>query len=361
MGPAPVAVAPVEVRALELTRPLVASVEPVTSATLAAEEGGLVIERTFDEGEKVAKGAMLVKLDTGLLEARKIAAEAAVRAAEAAINQSKAEIANSQSELKRLQGLFQTRIATEKEVRDAQMTVDVNAARLAAREAEVAAQKAQVDVLALQIDKAQSRSPFEGIISKRYLEVGQWVQQGSPVADVVKLDPLYVRVYVPESVIPQLEKGGEAKVYIDALGGEAFVAKVDQILPQGDTSTRTFAVKLLIENKDGRIRPGFFARVSLLGRQISDGVVVPKNAVVTQNEASRVVVVTDGKAVIVPVQLLGSDGEHFAVKPLQGELKAGMMVVTRGNESLRPGQDLQVPGAGGHPPGGKPPAEKADQ
>src|SRR5690606_13741963 len=80
----------------------------------------------------------------------------------------------------------------------------------------------------------------------------QWVRQGEAVADVVQLDPLFVRVNVPESVIPQLQSRGEATVIIDALGGETFTARVDQILPQADPNTRTFAVKLLLDNPEMR-------------------------------------------------------------------------------------------------------------
>jgi RND family efflux transporter MFP subunit len=338
-GPAPVVVAPVEQRALELTRPLVATVEPVTSTKLAAEEEGLILNRSFDEGQRVEQGTVLIKLDTALLEARKAAAEAAVRAAEAAINQSKAELANTKAELERLQGLRQTNIATEKEVRDAQMAVDVNFARLAAREAEVAAQKAQVDVLALQIDKSQARSPFNGVVSRRHVEVGQWVQQGDPVADLVQLDPLFVRVNVPESVIAQLKPGDEAKVTVDALDNAQFTAKVDQILPEADPATRTFTVKLLLSNPDLKVRPGFFARAVLVGKTPADVLAVPKDAVVTQGDKSHVVIIRDNKAAIVPVERGASDTRYTLVK---GDLKLEDKVVTRGNETLMPGQDVVV-------------------
>jgi membrane fusion protein (multidrug efflux system) len=338
-GPAPVVVAPVERRALELTRPLVATVEPVMSTKLAAEEGGLVLSRAFDEGQRVERGAVLVKMDTALLEARKAAAEAAVRAAEAAINQSKAELANTRAELERLQGLRQTQIATEKEVRDAQMAVDVNLARLAAREAEVASQKAQVDVLALQIEKSQTRSPFAGVISRRHVEVGQWVQQGDPVADLVQLDPLFVRVNVPESVIAQLQSGQEAKVRVDALEDAEFAARVEQILPEADPATRTFTVKLLLANPQFKVRPGFFARAVLVGEAPGDALAVPKDAVVTQGARSHVVAVRGGKAAIVPVERGASDARYTLVR---GDLKADDKVVTRGNETLAPGQDVVV-------------------
>src|SRR5687767_14037478 len=114
------------------------------------------------------------------------------------------------------------------------------------------------------IEKSQVQAPVHGVVSKRHVEVEQWVKEGDPVADIVQLDPLWVRVNVPEGVLSRLTKGDEARITIDALGGEVFTGKVDQILPEADPASRTFQVKLILPNADGRVRPGFFARATLL-------------------------------------------------------------------------------------------------
>lgn len=346
-GPAPVVVAPVEQRTIELTRPLVATVEAVTSTTLAAETEGLVQSRDFDEGQLVEQGKVLVTQDVLLLEAEKSAAEANVRSAEALIAQARAEHRNARQELERLKGLYESNTATEKEFRDAITRADVAEAMVTAREAELASRNAALQRLSTQIDKSTVKSPISGVIARRYVEVGQWLRQGDPVADVVQLDPLFVRVGVPENIAPRVQVGDEAKVVIDALGLET-TGKVEQILPRADPATRTIPMNLRIDNPKLTIRPGFFARVVLVSNQDGQYVTVHKDAVVTQDRQSRVVAVREGVAALVPVKLGPSDGTYIAVS---GELGPGEMVVIRGNEALYPGQALQVT----NPPGVQPP------
>lgn len=362
-GPAPVVVAPVEQRTIELTRPLVATVEAVTSTTLAAETEGLVQSRDFDEGQLVEQGKVLVTQDVQLLEAEKAAAEANVRSAEALIAQARAEHRNARQELERLKGLYESNTATEKEFRDAITRADVAEATVTAREAELASRNAALQRLSTQIEKSTVKSPINGVIARRYVEVGQWLRQGDPVADVVQLDPLFVRVGVPENIAPRVQVGDEAKVVIDALGLET-TGKVEQILPRADPATRTIPMNLRIDNPKLTIRPGFFARVVLVSNQDGQYVTVPKDAVVTQDRQSRVVAVREGVAALVPVKLGPSDGTYIAVS---GELAAGETVVIRGNEALYPGRALHVtnpPGAQQHgrsgPPGQPEPSDQPE-
>ena len=80
-------------------------------------------------------------------------------------------------------------------------------------------------------------APFSGVINRRHVEVGQWVQQGAPVAEIVQLDPLYVRTGVPEELLPRLKAGDAASVTIDALGGKEFQAAIAEVLGSGGTWT----------------------------------------------------------------------------------------------------------------------------
>jgi membrane fusion protein (multidrug efflux system) len=205
-------------------------------------------------------------------------------------------------------------------------------------------------------DKAEVHSPFEGVIARRYVEVGQWVKQGDPIADIVQMDRLHIRVHVPEEVIAGLSSETAAQVTFDALrsaDGKArtITAKVDQILPEADPASRTFTVKLLAENPKMELRPGFFARVVFSRKlEVADGVLVPRDAVVSRGESAHVVAMREGKAAIVPVKRGVAEADKVIV---YGELKQGEMVVVRGNESVMPGQTLiPLGGAPGAAPGG---------
>ncbi|HZN69546.1 MAG TPA: efflux RND transporter periplasmic adaptor subunit [Tepidisphaeraceae bacterium] len=349
-GPVAVRAEPVERRAWEISQPLVASVEPVTQTTLAAEQPGLVLERMFDDGSTVGKNQVLVRLDTALLKREREAAEAARQALAAGAEQAKVRAENSQREADRLKGLLQLKNAPEKEFRDALTTARVDAATVSIRTAELAQKVAEVARLDEMIRKSEVRSPFaDAVVAKRYVEVGQWIKQGDPVADVVLLDPVFVRTNVPEYVIAKVKKGDEARLTFDALPGKTFTGTVEQIIPTADPNSRTFPVKVLLKNPDRVFQPGFFARATLLATTEAKQFVVPRDAVIAAGNQSRVVAVREGKAVVVPVVRAGAEGDKVAVT---GALEEKDLVVTRGNENLRGGETLMVQNAAPPPAAG---------
>lgn len=346
MGPASVVTAPVERRRVELTRPLVATVEPVTRSTLAAEQEGLVAERLFDEGQRIEKGAVLATLRTDLLEAQLAAAEGARASAAAGITRAQAQAENAANQLQRLQKMAESSAVSAEEVRDGATMLRVRQAEIQVEQATLAEKTGEVARLKLMIEKSRIVAPMPGYVSKRHVEVGQWIELGKPVADVVWLDPLWVRVHAPESAIARLKVGDEATITIDALGGEKLTGVVDQILPEADPASRTFPVKVRLANPDGRVRPGMFARAVLVSKS-EPGLVVPKDAVVARGTEAHVVVVKDNKAVLVPVTRGPAEGDKLVVTPVpgKGELTERDRVVTRGNEALRGGEDLMLPPA----------------
>src|SRR5688500_1897054 len=143
MGPAQVLVAPIEQRAVQRTQPLVASVEPVTRSTLAAEEAGLVAERNFDEGQRVSKGAVLARTRTDLLELQLTAAVAARASANAMLERAHADADHAARELERIRKLQSSNVGSEKEINDALSADRVFKAMLAVRTAELAEKDAE--------------------------------------------------------------------------------------------------------------------------------------------------------------------------------------------------------------------------
>src|SRR5688572_2218758 len=218
MGPPQVLVAPIEQKAVQRTQALVASVEPVTRSTLAAEEPGLVAERNFDEGQRVSKGALLARTRTDLLEIQMTAAVAARASANAMLERAQADADHAARELERIRKLQSSNVGSEKEINDSMNNDRVAKAMVAVRTAELAERDAMVGRLKLMIEKSTVHAPFEGVVERRHVEVGQWIKQGDPVAEVVQLDPLFVRVNVPETVISHIKIGDPATVTFDALG-----------------------------------------------------------------------------------------------------------------------------------------------
>jgi RND family efflux transporter MFP subunit len=348
-----VIVAPVRVEAVEISRPLVASVDAVTRSVVASEQAGRVASRAFDEGQTVKANQALAVLDTELMKIELDAAKAGVLAAEADLNRSNVALANEQLDYSRQKKLVDENAAPAKELEDATMQRDMAGADVKLKEAEVARRRAEVARLDAVLRKMTVSAPFEGIVARRSVEVGQWLDQGAAVAEIVQLHPLYVTTAVPESLLGQLNDKTSAKIAFDAFPGEQFAGTLHQIMPEADPSSRTVRVRLLVENKDLRLRPGFFGRVTLTSTA-SAGTIVPKDALVTSAQGTIVYVVRNNKAELMPVKVLSSNGADATVQPLAGPLNAGDLVVTRGNERLYPGADVMPMPAGEGAPGEAP-------
>src|SRR5690606_10597010 len=129
----------------------------------------------------------------------------------------------------RITGLYEQGAATEKEYFDAINEHEQAVASVNVAEASVSEREAAVEELKNRIQQTRVVAPFKGVVNRRYVEVGQWVQQGEPVAEVVQLDPLYVRTGVPEGVLSRLKVGASGSFTVDALGGETFEGVVAEI------------------------------------------------------------------------------------------------------------------------------------
>ncbi|SRR6056297_346502 len=191
------------------------------------------------------------------------------------------------------------------------------------------------------------RSPFNGFVSRELTEIGAWVSQGDPVAEVIEIDPIEVSVNIPESNIPYVEIGQTCVIRVEAYPRRFFPGTVSFRIPEGDTRSRAFPVKILVENKpvDGKypLLPGMLARVSLPSGLRENALLVPKDALNLNGERSTLIKLVDGKAVPVPVRQGLFAGTLSQVIPLEeGSLRENEIVVIRGNERLRPGQPVKV-------------------
>jgi RND family efflux transporter MFP subunit len=235
---------------------------------------------------------------------------------------------------------------------------DTRQVRIAQAQAQIEIQEAVVQRLADQLQKHTIRSPFEGYIVSQLAEVGDWVSRGDVVAEVIQIDPIELRVFVPESDLQALQvslnsqPGSSLDVWVrfDAIKDERFNGRVERIIPQADVRSRTFPVLIRIDNpKDAvvgrRLGSGMLAEVTLPTGTAANRLLVPKDAVNLEDESASVVAVRTASdspqkvAVKIPVRLGLSMGNYVAIT---GELTHQDVVVVEGNERIRPGQILEV-------------------
>jgi RND family efflux transporter MFP subunit len=205
---------------------------------------------------------------------------------------------------------------------------------IAAAAAEVQRLQAHVQRLHADVQKTTVYSPVSGVIIQRYTEVGQWIERGEKVADLIDLRVTFVRVPIHEKDIGRVRVGDTATVSLDAFPDRTFDGRVKHIIPQADAASRTFPVKIEVTNTpDSALKSGMSARVRLHSGATRPTVLVPKDAVVRWAGKQIVFVVQDEKARMIPIK----PGRIYngSVEVLEGGLKPGDRVVVTGNETLR--------------------------
>lgn len=190
------------------------------------------------------------------------------------------------------------------------------------------------------------RAPFDGFVIAENTEVGEWVSRGDPVVEMIAIDSVEIQVAVPEAYIDVQRPGQPVSVRLEALPGQSMTATITRIIPQADLRSRTFPLKILLENTPQadtsppqyRLKAGMLARVSLAVSEPRSALMVSKDALVLEEGRSTLVFVirTDPKsgassAVAVPVRLGIEQGAEIEVI---GDLRDGERVVIVGNERL---------------------------
>lgn len=326
-GPPAALVKVAEVTQLEIAPQvqLIGTAQPKLTSIVASDIEGIVEKFDVSEGDFVKKGAVLARLEDSLLKIE-------LKGAQANKADTEAQLRRARSDLERSSKLLATETISDK-----QYTDDL---------AEVQSLEARVDRLGAEIQHKQDsiakkviRAPFSGFVVTEHTEVGQWVEKGGPIVTVADLSIIEILVEVPERYVPKLVLGGSTQVTVDALNPEKFTGKIAAIIPVGDSASRTFPVKVAVENIDNHIKGGMLCRVSLAIGKPDSVLAVPKDAVVNIGQSHLVYVVQEGLAKPLPVQLgIASD----SMIEIKGAIEPGMQVVTRGNERLRPGQPVQI-------------------
>jgi RND family efflux transporter MFP subunit len=382
--PAPkVLVAKVRQDSVSDQKTFVGTVTPKRRSLVGSAAAGRVEEFLVNEGDFIEAGKPIAILRRGVIQAELNAAKGmlGVRQAELKeletsfqdeVAQAQAKLAVAQADLSfRTAKLERSRalgasIARELLEEDNSLAVQAAAAvreaeaalRLltgGAREqkteqarAQVEAQAAEVERLSEQFDRHTMYAPFDGFVTAEHTEIGQWVMQGEPIAEIAELNDVDVQIPVLEDHIAWLSPGVPATVSVPALGGEDFQGQVAVVVPQADARARTFPVKIRVPNQTNeqgqpRLKAGMLARVSLSIGAPVETLLIPKDAVVLGGPSPLVyAIASDGGQSIarpVPVTLGMEHGRWIAVQP--GGLKKNDQVVVEGNERLRPMQEVR--------------------
>jgi len=294
----------------------VGTLRAVKGADLAAEVSGIVEAIHFESGSEAEEGALLVQLRNADDLARLEALQSAARLAEITLQRDEKQL---------------------KSQAISQATYDNDAANLTAARAAVENQKAV-------LDKKAIRAPFAGHLGIRAVDVGQYLNPGSPIVTLQQLDPIFLDFYLPQQSLPQILVGQKVTAKTDAHPDKTFEGEITAIDAKVDVSTRNVLIRATFKNPERLLLPGMYAEAAVASGKPERYLTLPQTSITYNPYGNTVFVVgTDGKGTQIAKQVFvttgATRGDQIAI--LSG-IKEGDTIVTSGQLKLRNGSPVTI-------------------
>ena len=281
-----------------------APIEAFAEADVIAKAEGEVRDLLVEEGDSVQENAILAALDGDRL---------------------RLELAEYQAQLQKLRRNFDRN--KELQDRDLISTGDFEKIRY-----DLEALQASYNLAKLELDYTQIRAPISGVVSERYVKLGNTVSVGDPLFRVTSLDPLVAYVHVPEREFRQIVADQPVSIDIDALSGPAITATVTRVSPIVDPATGTFKITVEIAGDDHNIKPGMFGRINIVYDLHKNVLQIPRTAVTDRAGELSVFVVKDG---IGTKRLVKTGFSNDGMVEITEGLTDGESVITVGHVGLK--------------------------
>jgi membrane fusion protein, multidrug efflux system len=299
----------------------VGSLRAVLGAELSLEVAGVVDTITFNSGDDIEQGKLLLKLragdDVAKLESLRAVGE---------LNEITYERDQKQFKMQAV----------------SQATLDTDAANLKNAKAQVAQQQAI-------LDKKFLRAPFDGHLGIRAVDLGQYLSAGTPIVTLQALDPIFVDFFVPQQSVDQVRLGQTVTVKVDAFRDQTFTGEISALNPKVDAGNRNVEIRATLQNPDRKLLPGMYATVDIATGSPQSYITLPQTAI-SFNPYGNTVYVVDSKAADAngKPQLIARQtfvttgltrGDQVAVLKGIGE---GDLIVTAGQIKLHNGSTIVI-------------------
>ena len=281
-------------------------IEALQSIELRPEVEGRIVEILVREGQEVARGRALFKVDDAELKAQVARAEADRDLARQALERTKQLVAENAS----------------------------SAADLERAEATARSTQAQLDLLQIRLERTTIRAPFAGVVGRRLVSLGDYVTSAKSLVSLQTVNPQRVTFNVPERNASVLRNGQTVRFRVASLPGRDFSGRVDFVDPVVQLPARTILIKAQVPNRDRVLQPGMFVEAHLATEVRPNAVLVPEDGVMLLSGATLAWVVKDGKADRRDV-VLGVRSRGWV--EVRSGIAAGELVVVGGQERLGPG------------------------
>ena len=373
---------PVEVISAEQTTlaeniDLTASIVPYARVEIVAKVAGRILQVHVRDGENVQAGQLLVELEHNDAVDQVNQAEATVKTAKAALNlllagardqervQAKAALQSAEADMseakrnaERMRKLFEQGAVSRADLDAAELalTVKTNLYKTSneqlsmikegARPQEIDMARARLAQAEASLGMAQTmlketylKASIDGEISSRNVDTGDFVSNGDPLMSVNSINPCWAEAYASPDIFARIRLNMKAVVTVDALPGSTFVGDVKEMDPYTGEETRNYKIRVLLDNPQGALTPGMFAKVSISVAEHKNAIVVPVDAIIERNGDSFAYIINGGVAEERKIQPgMTTDGK----KQVKSGIKPGDKVVTTGASTLFNGAKVRI-------------------
>lgn len=352
-----VSTAPVVERSTNRGVEVVGSLEAQDEVTVSSQASGNLESISVDLGSPVSRGQVIARIDQRELKLKRDQAEAALHQAEAKlgitrdgkidpqkqpdVRQAVAGLERARYDLTAAKKLFDAGTISNQQYDVYQKTVEQAEARYQASlenvrnlEGIIEEKRAALDLTKKQLADSDIISPLSGVVKEKTASRGEYLQPGKPVVTIVQINPLRLRLEVPETFAASIAKGQVVTLKVDSFADREFKGVIKRINPSMDEKSRSLMAEAEVANPNALLRPGMFARSQIVSNSKTMALMVPEKAVVSLAGVTKIFVLEGGVAVERIVKLGARDGS--LVEILEG-VKPGERVITSNAEQLHDG------------------------
>ncbi len=313
-----------ELRDLPVYTTAVGTLEPYNRAEVSTRIMGNVQQVLVDEGDRVRRGQTLVRLEMQAVSGQ-------IEQSEAMLAAAKAQLENAEAYYNRIKNLYEDKSATRQALDNARSQYEGALAQVRAAGGGIAAARSNLDYSVL-------TAPFDGYVTGRSVDRGDMAAPGMPIVVIERQDSLKIVATLNEQQFGRVSAGDSAWVETDMAGPGRRLARVESVTPAADPRTRSFRVKLVLDNSDGALKSGLFARVHF-ATGAGQLIAVPQEAVVRRGQLTGLYTLdSSGLTRLRWVRLGKTSGEMVEI--LSG-LSAGESVVLAGQQPVTEGLSVQ--------------------
>ncbi len=291
------------------------------SSNIVSEISGRVASVNTPEGTWAKTRQPLITIDSERLSL-------SLKAMEAETEQARLQAELASSDRERTIELRKQNLVSETALDSAVAWEAIQAARYRQLDADRAK-------LAYDFESSIIRAPFSGYTGRQLIDVGEWVEPGQAVYEMVDLSVIKITVDLPERYFGHLQIGSAVTVTVSNDTEKSISGRVTGISPNASSETHTFPVIIEVKNSNGRLAGGMLVRTTLFLNEQFTSLAVSKDAIVRQGNQIMIYTIDEGKASPIPVTIKSTEGDNLAVESQM--LQIGMPVVIRGNERIYPG------------------------